>query len=109
MSKFFGVKGDSSSSSSESDSDNEKNKQAQKQKGKTKKFYGGDSDDNDDEEQRVIVKKTDKLHQALLGVFDKMKNHINIGDFSALQVDFDDIQTEIQKCIATSVFATDKY
>ena len=40
-------------------------------------------------------------------LFDTMKNHIRIMDFTALQSDFDDIQTELGKCVGYS-FATDK-
>jgi len=44
----------------------------------------------------------------LQNVFDKMKNHIKISDFSSLQEDFEKIQDELEKC-AGNVFATDKF
>lgn len=105
MSKFFGKKGDTSSSSSESDSEEETKKP--QQISKAKKFY--DSDDEGEAEQRTIVKKTDKLTAVLHGVFDKMKNHIKINDFTALQNDFEEVQSEIKKSIDNSAFGTDKY
>ena len=37
-----------------------------------------------------------------------MKNHINNGDWTSIQVDFETILEEMEKCIG-SVYATDKY
>ena len=37
-----------------------------------------------------------------------MKNHIKINDFQQLQIDFDEIQAELEKCIG-QIFATDKF
>lgn len=110
MSKFFAKNEETSSSEEESDKEEEKQAAAAQAAAKAskKKFYGGDSDDMEDEEQRTVKKGTDKRTEALTIVFDKMKNHIKISDFTALQADFEDIQTEINKCIAGGAFATDK-
>ena len=37
-----------------------------------------------------------------------MNTHINIGDFSSLQVDFEEVSAEINNCVGT-VFAKDKF
>ena len=103
MSKFFAKNEDTSSSEEESD----KEEQVQTKQVAKKKFYVGDSDNDDDEEQRVVKKKTDQRNEGLMKLFDTMKNHIRIMDFTALQSDFDDIQTELGKCVGYS-FATDK-
>ena len=105
MSKFF--KKDEESSSEDESSEEEQKTAAQKQAPKAQKKYFGGSEDEGDDEQRVIKSTTEKRTQALKQVFEKMKNHIKIDDFTQLQTDFDDMQSEIEKC-AGQVFATDK-
>jgi len=75
--------------------------------GKKKQFYNDDSDYSEEEETRVVKTTSDKRTEMLQNVFDKMKNHIKISDFSSLQEDFEDIQVELDKCVGV-VLATDK-
>lgn len=88
MSKFFAKKNEQSSSS-EDESAEEDVKTIQKVAGvgakdTKKKFYGGDSDESEDGAHRVVKKTTDKRTDALKLVFEKMKNHIKIADFTTL-------------------------
>ena len=109
MSKFFSKAKNDASSSEESSSESEQDtKQTSKTAAptKAKKFYN--SDDESEEEERKVIATSDKRTAALQDIFDKMKNHIKIDDFVSLQTDFDNIQTEMEKCVGT-VFATDKF
>lgn len=103
MSRFFGNK--SSSSSSSSDSEEEEKKPVKKQL-QAKKYQADDSDVSE-EEDRVVRKKEDKFHESLNAVFDKMKNHIKINDFTSLTTDFDDLISELNKSVGVTI-ATDK-
>jgi translation initiation factor 3 subunit C len=112
MSKFFAKKEapSSSSSSGSDDSSSEEETQVQQttQQAKQKKFYGGDSDDSESDGERVVKSTSAKRIEALLQIFDKMKNHVKIADFNSLQEDFENIIREFQLCIGM-VFATDKF
>ena len=108
---FFAKKEDhSSSSSSEESSDSEKETQqkaAGKGPEKKRPFYAG-SDASEEEEDRVVVAKSDKYTTQLKANFDAMNNHMKNKDFGALGRDFDNIITELTKCVGTA-FATDKF
>jgi len=103
MSKFFSKNEDTSSSEDSSEEEAAPQKQV---KAVNKKFYNEDYEE--EEQARTVTKTTDKRAAALLGVFDKMKNHIKISDFTSLQGDFEEVQEEISKCIASFAFASDK-
>ena len=62
-----------------------------------KKHYGDSSEEED--EKRVVVSTADKRTENLKEVFDKMKNHVKISDFVALETDFNAIDNEMGKCI----------
>mmetsp|Transcript_30561 Transcript_30561/g.46857 ORF Transcript_30561/g.46857 Transcript_30561/m.46857 type:complete len:903 (+) Transcript_30561:26-2734(+) len=109
MSKFF--KKDESSSEDES-SEEEAPQVASKaptkggpKAGAGKKFYN--SDDSESDTERVVVSGADKKIDGLKELFQKMNNHIKIGDFNSLQTDFDDYQAELNRCIGV-IFAKDK-
>lgn len=50
---------------------------------------------------------TEKRTETLEKIFKLMINHTKNNDFVSLQNDFEQIQTEMEKCVAV-VFATDK-
>ena len=112
MSKFFG-KNDVSSSEDEESNDSENKEETIKEQKKHTTNKGGkiklgDSDESSDEEERVVKTTTQKREDNLKEVFVKMKNHIKTNDFTSIQVDFETILEEIDKCVG-SVFATDKF
>eukprot|EP00171_Calliarthron_tuberculosum_P010854 IDg10854t1 len=102
MSRFFrgAEDSDSSSDSSSSSSDDEPTRTTVQGVGRSR-FLQSDSEDED--VKRVIRSAATRRSRALIDISNNIKNHINVGDWSKVQEDFDALNEGLKKIMKTDM------
>ena len=95
-SKFFGGGDDSSSEESDHSQEEEQKQAVATAAVKTTRAKFMESDDEEEEERTIKSGKTKRL-EALEKILEDTRKHANIGDFNALETDFNGLEAELKK------------